>query len=83
VLDDHHRVAQLDEAVEREELAHVVEVEVGGELVEQVEGAPGLVLAELSRQLDSLRLATRQRGRRLAQTDVAQPHFGEGFLVPA
>ena len=42
VLDDDHRVALLDELVQHlEQLAHVVEVQAGRGLVEQVEGAAG------------------------------------------
>jgi hypothetical protein len=68
VLDDDHRVALLDQAMEqRQELAHVVEVQPGRRLVEQVDGAAGAALAELGRQLDALRLAARERGRGLAE----------------
>ncbi len=42
-------VAEVGEAVEDfEELADVVEVEAGGGLVEQVEGAAGLALGEFA-----------------------------------
>ena len=55
-----------------QQLAHVLEVQAGGRLVEQVERAAGVALGELARQLDALRLAARQRGRRLAERDVAE-----------
>ena len=42
VLDDDHRVALVDEFVEHvEQLAHVLEVQAGGRLVEDVERAAG------------------------------------------
>ena len=50
----------------------VGEVQAGGRLVEDVERAAGVALGELERQLDALRLAARQRGRALAEADVAE-----------
>ena len=42
VLDHHHGVALVDQAVEHlEQLADVLEVEAGGRLVEDVEGLAG------------------------------------------
>jgi hypothetical protein len=42
VLDHHHAVALVDEALEDfEELPHVLEVEASGRLVEDVERLPG------------------------------------------
>src|ERR1051325_2782139 len=64
VLDDEHGVAGRDQPVEhRQQLAHVVEVQAGGRLVEQVEGLAGVALGELARQLDALGLPARQRRR--------------------
>ena len=40
-----------------EELAYVVEVEAGGGLVEEVEGAAGLALGEFAGQLHALGFA--------------------------
>jgi hypothetical protein len=49
VLDDDDGVAEVSEAVQDfEELADVVEVEAGGGLVEEVEGASCLALGELA-----------------------------------
>ena len=77
VLDDDDGVAEVCQAVEDfEQLAHVVEVEPGGGLVKNVERAARLPLAQLTRELDALRLASRERGRRLAQMQIAvrNPH---------
>src|SRR5438270_40153 len=43
-----------------------------GRLVEDVERAPGVALRELERQLHALRLAARERRRRLAEPHIAQ-----------
>ncbi len=84
VLDDDDRVAQIGEAVQHfEQLAHVVEVQAGGGLVEQVERAAGLALGEFARQLHALRLAAGERGGALAQVDVAQAHIDQGLQLLA
>jgi hypothetical protein len=73
VLDDQHGVAGVDQAVEhREEAAHVLEVQAGGRLVQQVEGAAGVALGQLAGELDPLGLAAGQGGGRLAERDVAE-----------
>src|SRR5262249_37488935 len=59
-------------AEDGEQLAYVLEVQAGGRFVEDVESAAGVALGELARQLDPLRLAARQRRRRLAERDVAE-----------
>ena len=73
VLDDDDRVAGVDEPVEHlEELLDVGEVEAGRRLVEEVERLARRAPRQLGRQLDALRLAARQRRRRLAEVDVAE-----------
>ncbi len=73
VLDDDDRVAEVGEAVENfKQLADIVEVEAGGGLVEQVEGAAGLALGELAGQLHALRFAATERCRALAEMHVAE-----------
>src|SRR5438552_6362320 len=75
VLDDDDGVARIDEAVEHVEQAlHVREMEAGRGLVEDVEGPPGRPTRELGRELDPLRLAPRERRRRLTEVDVAEAH---------
>jgi hypothetical protein len=50
----------------------VLEMQAGGRFVEDVQRAAGVALGEFERQLDALRLAAGQRGRALAEGDVAE-----------
>src|SRR6202171_1290991 len=80
VLDDHHRIAGIDEAMEDvEQPLDIGEMEAGGRLVEDVERLPRVTPAELFGELDPLRLAPGQLGRRLPQADVAKAHLAEGL----
>src|SRR5712691_11047492 len=73
VLDHHHRVAGVAQSMQHfEQQLDVVEMQACGRLVEDVQRAPGVALRELERQLHALRLAARERRRRLAQPHVAQ-----------
>ena len=73
MLDDDDGIAEIGEAVQHfEQLAHVVEVQAGGGLVEQIERAAGLALAQFAGQLHALRLAAGERGGALAQVHVAE-----------
>jgi hypothetical protein len=77
VLDHHHGVALVDQLVQHlEQLGHVVEMKPGGRLVENIERAPGGALGQLLGELDPLRLAARERGRLLADMDVAEADAG-------
>src|SRR6266404_6616912 len=52
VLDHHHRVAALDQAVQHfEQLAHVFEMQARGRLVENVEGATGGAARQFLREI--------------------------------
>ena len=83
VLDDHHRVPAVDQPVEHgEQLLHVVEVEAGGGLVEDVEGAAGAHPGQLPRQLDALGLAAGEGGGGLPELHVAEPHVVERHQDP-
>src|SRR5271154_4578958 len=58
MLDDEDGVAERDEALEDiEEFAHVVKVETGGGLVEDVESAAGLALGQFACEFDALGFA--------------------------
>ena len=58
VLDDHHGVALVHQPLEHsEQLADVLEVQAGGRLVQDVDGAPGGAALELGGELDALGLA--------------------------
>ena len=55
--------AEIGEAVQNfHQLADIIEVQAGGGLVEQVEGASGLALGKFSRQLHTLGLAAGKGG---------------------
>ena len=63
----------LDQLVQHfEQLRHVVEMQAGGRLVEDVERAAGGALRQFLGELDALRLAARERRRLLADMDVAE-----------
>ena len=66
----------------REQLADVLEVQPGGRLVEHVQRVAGRALVQLGAELDPLGLAARQRRRRLAELDVAEPDVGQRLHVP-
>src|SRR5439155_21570548 len=73
VLDDDDRIPRVDETVEYlEEALDVGEVKAGRRLVEDVEGPAGGAPAELGRELDALRLTTRERRCGLAEVEVAE-----------
>src|SRR5206468_9747582 len=73
VLDDNHGVAVLDQPVQHlEQLLDVREVQPRRRLVEDIEGAAGRPARQLGGELHALRLAARERGGRLAETDVVQ-----------
>jgi hypothetical protein len=62
-----HRVAVVDQLVQHfEQLRHVVEMQAGGRLVEDIERAAGGAARQFLGQLHALRLAARQRRRLLA-----------------
>ena len=83
VLDDDDGVALVHQPLQNEhEFADVLEVQARRRLVEDVHRAAIGALLQLRRQLHALRLATRQRRRRLAQTHVAQADVDEGVQVP-
>ena len=74
MLDHDHRVAGVDQAVQHlEQPLHIGEVQAGGRLVKDIDGAAGGDARQLLGQLDALRLAARERGGRLAERDIVQP----------
>src|SRR6266567_5442682 len=78
VLDDEHRVAEINEALQDvEEFSHVVKVQAGGGLVEDIESAAGLALGKFAGQFDALGFAAGKRGGGLAERDVAEADFDE------
>jgi hypothetical protein len=68
----------IDQPVEHlDQHPHIVEMEAGGRLVEDVELPPIALpgLGQLARDLEPLRLAAGEGGGRLPQPDIAQPHL--------
>jgi len=83
VLDDDDRVAGIAQLVQHlQQQVDVGEVQPRGRLVEDVEGAAGVALGELERELDPLRLATGERGRALAEADVAEADVEQRLQLP-
>ena len=73
VLDDDQRVAQVAQPLERADEALVVAlVQADARLVQDVQHA-GQPRADLGRQSNALRLATRERGRRPTQRQIVEP----------
>src|SRR5439155_18976219 len=73
VLDDEQRVSRLEELLERrEQLRNVVEVQPRRRLVEDVQETLAAVRRQVRRDLDPLRLAARERRRRLTEPQIAE-----------
>ena len=84
VLDDHHRVAEVYQAVEHvEQLGQVVEVQPRRRLVQQIERAPGVGPREFGGQLHALGLAPGEGRGRLSERHVVEPHVVERLQCAA
>uniref|UniRef100_A0A914YSX1 Uncharacterized protein n=1 Tax=Panagrolaimus superbus TaxID=310955 RepID=A0A914YSX1_9BILA len=82
VLDHHHRVAFVAQLVQHaQQRFDVVEVQAGGRLVEDVQGTAGIAARQFLGQLHALCFTTGQRGRALAQLDVAQADVDQCFQL--
>ncbi len=80
VLDDDDGVAEVGEAMQDfEQLAHIVEVEARGGLIEEIEGTACLALGEFAGQLHALGLSAAEGGGALAEVDVAEADVDEGL----
>ena len=78
MLDDEYRVPFLYETIEDiEELLHIREVESRGWLIEDIEGLACRSLGEVERELDTLRLTTRECRCRLPESDIAETDIDE------
>ena len=78
MLDHHHRVAQVDQAIEHvQQLGQIVEVQAGGRLIQQVERSAGVGPGKLGGQLDPLGLAAGERRGGLAEREVVEPHVAQ------
>ena len=79
MLDHDHGVAGLDQAMQHfEQLAHVLEMQAGGRLVEDVERPAGSAARQFLCELHALGFAARQGRRLLADMDIAQPDLLQG-----
>ncbi len=84
MLDHHHGIALIHQLVQHlQQLAGVLEMQAGGRLVEDIEGAACRPARQLLGQLDPLRLAARKGGRRLAHMHIAQADALEGLHLVA
>src|SRR3546814_11290553 len=84
MLDDQNGVALVDQRLQHlQQLLHVLEMQAGGRLVEDVERAPGGAPRQFLGQLHAPRLAAGQRGRRLADVDVAEADLLQGLQLVA
>src|SRR5713101_3614706 len=78
VLDDEHRVAEINKALQDvEKLSHVVEVQARRRFIKDVKRASGLAFREFAGQLDALRFAPGKCGGGLPESDVAEANFYE------
>ena len=76
VFDHDDSIAAIDEAVdEREQLLDVDEVETSRGFIEEVERLPRALARQLFRKLHPLRFAAGERGRGLAELDVAKANI--------
>ena len=84
VLDNHHGVAAVHQPLEHlQELAHIVGVEAGGGLVQDIDGLAGGDFAELRSQLHPLGLTAGELRGGLAQLHIPQAHVAQGLELVA
>ena len=82
VLDDDDRVSEIGETVQNvEQLAHIVEMQSGGRLVQQIKSFSGLALAEFAGELDALGFASGERDGRLTEVNVSQADVDQGLQL--
>ncbi|BAC18317.1 conserved hypothetical protein [Corynebacterium efficiens YS-314] len=82
MLDDDHGVALVHQPLDHHhQFADVLEVQAGGRLIQDVDGAAVGALLQLGGQFHALCLTTGQRGRGLAETDISQSHINQGGKV--
>ena len=82
MLDDHHRVARVDQSSQDlEQSLHIGGVQAHRRFIQNVQSTPGGAPRELSSQLDPLSLTPGKRRGRLAQANVAQPHVVQGLQL--
>ena len=76
MFDDQQRVSRAAQFEQHfEQFGHVMEMQAGGRLVQNIKRSAGGFAAEFGRQFDALRFAAAQGRRRLPEPDVAQADF--------
>ena len=76
VLNDHHGVPRVHQPLEDlQQLAHVIGVQAGGRLVQNIDGLTGGLLGKLRSQFHPLGLAAGQLRGGLPQFHIAQAHI--------
>ena len=76
VFDDQHRIASVDKLVEHvQQVTDIFKMEPGGRFVKDIKSLAGVLLSELSPQLDPLGLAATKGYRRLTQRNISQPNL--------
>jgi len=83
VLDHHECVAGIEQLPERgEQLRDVVEVQPRGGLVQDIQQPLTAMRRQMRRDLDPLRLAAGQRGRRLAEAQIPESDLVQDLQPP-
>ena len=73
VLDDHHGIAHVNQAIEDgQQAVDVGEMKTRRRLIQDVEASAAGHPAKLRRELDSLGLTAGERGARLAEREIAE-----------
>src|SRR6266478_4899980 len=64
-----------------EKLAHIVKVQSGGRLIQQIKSFSGLALAEFASEFDALSFAARERDGRLTKVNVSESNVNQGLKL--
>ena len=79
VLDDHHGIAHVNQALEDgQQAVDVGEMKTRRGLIQDIKASAAGHPAKLRRELDSLGLAPGERGARLAEREIANAHVVQG-----
>lgn len=83
MFDDEHGVARLDQALQGfEQSRHVLEVQPGGRLIQDIERIAGRRPLQLGCELDALGFAAAEGRRRLSQLQVAEANILQRHQTP-
>ena len=80
VLDHDDAISAVNESVQHlKEALNIGEVQASGRLIKDVRRATGGATRKFGRELDALRLATRERGSWLTKAQIAEAHLAQGL----